>query len=138
MSAAEKFLHDFQSRPLSPLVTGLKPKKLILGKGHQPLEVAVLTSDNEPNISTLKDVQKKRKNHRASPVLLTVIHGDNQAFLCGPSGDHPPIHENIKLKLVEKFCRTALKEHFKRLNKLHDREAEKEFFNFFTADIARF
>ncbi len=110
MSAAEKFLHDFQSRPLPPLVTGLKPKKLILGKGHQPLEVAVLTSNNEPKVSTLKDVQKKRKNHRASPVLLTVIHGDNQASLCGPSGESPPVHKNIELKLVEKFCRTALKQ----------------------------
>ena len=29
-----------------------------------------------------------------------------------------------------------MKEHFNRLDKLHDTEAEKEFFNFFTADIA--
>ena len=110
MSAAEKFLHDFQSRPLQSLVTGLKPKKLILGKGHQPLEVAVLTSNNEPRISIVKDAQKKRKNHRASPVLLTVIHGENQASLCGASGDSPPVYKSVQLELVEKFCRTALKQ----------------------------
>ena len=110
MSAAEKFLHDFQSRPLQFLVAGLKPKKLILGKGHQPLEVAVLTSNNEPTIATIKGAQKKRKNHRASPVLLTVIHDESQAFLCGVSGDNPPVYKRVQLELVEKFCRTALKQ----------------------------
>ena len=110
MSAAEKFLHDFQSRPLSTLVSGLKSKKLVLGKGHQPLEVAILTSNNEPRIATVKDAQKKRKNHRASPVLLTVIHSENQASLCGVSGDNPPVYKRVQLELVEKFCRTALKQ----------------------------
>ena len=111
MSAVQKFLHDFQSRPLTPLVTGLKSKKLILGKGqHHPLEVAVLTSNNEPTVATVKDAQKKRKSHRASPVLLTVIHGENQASLCGVSGDNPPVYKKVQLELVEKFSRTALKQ----------------------------
>ena len=110
MSVAEKFLHDFQSRSLPSLVTGLKSEKLILGKGHQPLEVVVLTSNNEPRIATIKDAQKKRKNHRASPVLLTVIHGENQTSLCGVSGDNPPVYKKVQLGLVEKFSRTALKQ----------------------------
>ena len=110
MSAAEKFLHNFQSRPFPSLVSGFKSEKLILGQGRDSLEVAILTSNNEPKISTLKDAQKKRKNHRASPVLLTVIHGENQASVCGASGESPPVYKNIQLELVEKFCRTALKQ----------------------------
>ena len=109
MSVAEKFLYDFQSRPLPTLTSGLKSEKLILGQGRDSLEVAVLTSNNKPKTVTVKDAQKKRKNHRASPVLLTVIHGD-QASLCGASGENPPVYKNIKLELVEKFCRTALKQ----------------------------
>ena len=110
MSAAQKFLPDFQSRPLPALISGLKSEKLFLGRGRDSLEVAVLTSNNKPKTVTVKDAQKKRKNHRASPVLLTVIHGDNQASLCGASGDNPPVYKNIQLELVEKFCRTALKQ----------------------------
>ena len=109
MGTAEQFLQDFQKRPLKPLGKGLEPEKLILGKGHQPLEVPVLTSLTEPKISILKTAQKKRKNHRASPVLLTVIHGD-QASLCGLSGDNPPVYRNIQLDLADKFCRVALQQ----------------------------
>ena len=110
MSAVKKFLDDFQSRPLPNLVSGLKSEKLILGKGRDALEIAVLTGNNTPNTETVKKAQKKRKNHRASPVLLTVIHGDNQASLCGASGENPPVYKNIQLELVEKFCQVALKQ----------------------------
>ncbi len=110
MSAVKKFLDDFQSRPLSNLISGLKSEKLILGKGRDALEIAVLTGNNTPNTETVKKAQKKRKNHRASPVLLTVIHGDNQASLCGASGENPPVYKNIQLELVEKFCQVALKQ----------------------------
>ncbi len=108
MSAAKDFLSDFQSRRLPDLTSGLKPEKLILGQGRDSLEVAVLTSNNEPNMATIKKAQKKRKNHRAAPVLLTVIHGENQASLCGASGDNPPVYKSIPLSLAEKLCRTAL------------------------------
>ena len=112
MSTAKEFLSDFQSRPLPALTLKLKSEKLILGQGRDSLEVAVLTSNNnkEPKIVTIKDAQKKRKNHRASPVLLTVIHGGDQASLCGASGENPPVYKNVHLELVEKFCRTALKQ----------------------------
>ena len=92
------------------MVSGLKSEKLILGKGRDPLEVAVLTGQDKPKTNTLKTAQKKRKNHRASPVLLTVIHGDSQASLCGASGENPPVYKNVHLELVEKFCQTALKQ----------------------------
>ena len=111
MSAAKKFLDDFQERPLSPLESGLKSSKLILGENKNQLEVAVLTSDRCPNNQTIQRAQKKRKSNRAAPVLLTVIHENgDQADVCGPSGDKPPVHKNIRLDIVEKFCRTALKQ----------------------------
>ena len=110
MSAAKQFLKDFQERPLTiSYASGLKPEKLILGKGKDPLEVPVLTSTATPNISTLKNAQKKRKKHRAAPVLLTVIHG-GQASLCGLSRDNPPVYKDIQIDRAEKFCRMALKQ----------------------------
>ena len=74
------------------------------------MEVPILTSSVTPKISALKKAQKKRKGQRASPVLLTVIHGRSSVSLCGPSGDNPPVYRNIQLNLAEKFCRTALKQ----------------------------
>lgn len=110
MSAAEKFLEDFESRPITePSQTGLEAEKYILGQGKPALEVVVCTSTNQPKKSHIEKAQKERKNGRASPVLLTVIHGD-KADLCGPSGDKPPVHQNIQLEVIEKFCRTALKQ----------------------------
>ena len=114
MSTAQNFLNDFNSRPLPELTPRLKSEKLILGEGRDSLELVVLTNKNQSDITIkdaeIKKAQKKRKNHRASPVLLTVIHGDNRASLCGASGDSPPVYKNIQLELVEKFCRTALKQ----------------------------
>ena len=73
--------------------------------------MAVLTSNECPNNKTIQKAQKKRKNRRAAPVLLTVIHGSGeQADICGPSGDNPPVHKNIQLDVAEKFCRTALEQ----------------------------
>ena len=112
MSGAKRFLPDFQARPLQPLdVKGLKPEKLVLGKGDQPLEAAVFSSPCKPKLAVLKTAQKKRKARRAAPVLLTVLHGGKhggQASLCGPSGDNPPVHLERPLLQVEKFCRAAL------------------------------
>ena len=109
MSAVKKFLSDFQARPLpeSP-DRRLKSEKLVLGPGQPALEVAVLSADQKPERTTLKTAYKKRKKNRSAPVLLTVLHGGN-ADLCGPVGDDPPVRPNIHLKVVENFCRTALK-----------------------------
>ena len=109
MSAVKKFLSDFQARPLpeSP-DSRLKPEKLVLGQGQPALEVVVLSADQKPHSTTLKTAYKKRKNNRSAPVLLTVLHGE-KADLCGPAGDNPPVRPNIHLKVVEDFCRTALK-----------------------------
>ena len=73
MSTAKKFLHNFQLIPLPTLISGLKSKKLILGQGRDSLKVAMLTGDNEPKIAIVKDAQRRRKNHGASPVIEIVI-----------------------------------------------------------------
>ena len=73
------------------------------------MEVALFTSPASPKISTLKAAHKNRKNHRAGPVLLTVIHG-GKASLCGLSGDNPPVYRNIPKNRAEQLCRKALKQ----------------------------
>ena len=111
MGIAKKFLDDFQERPLKSIVPGLKSEKLILSQNKSKLEIAVVTSEQKPNNQTIQKAQKKRRSNRASPVLLTVIHGDGSlADLCGPFGDDPPIQKNVQLEIIEKFCRTALKQ----------------------------
>ena len=106
----ENFLPDFPKKSFQiPLQNGLKPEKWISGKGSHPLEVRICKSPTRPKISSLKAAQKKIKNGRAAPVLLTVVHG-GQASFCGLSGDHPSVYREIPLPLAEKFCRTALKQ----------------------------
>ena len=103
MSTAEKFLHDFQSRPLPVLTPRLRSEKLILGQGKDSLEVAVLTSNHTPKTLNVKDAQKKRKSHRASPVLLTVIHGDNQASIVELLEKPLPFIKIFNLILLKSF-----------------------------------
>lgn len=109
MTAVKKFLSDFQNqkRTLESLEQGLTSESLVLGKGESALEVALVSSETQPQTSKIRKAYKTRKRNRANPVLLTVIQGE-KASVCGPSGDNPPIYKAKPLKIVESFCRSAL------------------------------
>jgi hypothetical protein len=104
------FLSSREQRPLSlSEAGGLKPRGLVLGKGSNGLEVALVQSDAPPNLGTLRTAWKGRLAGRVSPLLLVVLY-DNKAALCGPTGEHPPAFSGLDRDTVERICSTALDE----------------------------
>src|ERR1700682_1740436 len=104
------FLSSREQRPLSlSQAGGLKPRGLVLGKGSNGLEVALVQSDAPPNLGTLRTAWKGRLAGRVSPLLLVVLY-DNKAALCGPTGEHPPAFSGLDRDTVERICSTALDE----------------------------
>lgn len=104
------FLKSVDLRPI-PLVEefGLDPVGLAIGQGPQALEIVIAQSHTQPTTNTLKDLWKKRRSNRATPVLCVVIYGD-KAALIGPSGEEPPIHRDVDAGFVEQLCLKALSE----------------------------
>ncbi len=104
------FLSDIELRPLEiGDGRGFRPIGLALGKGAQPLEVAVLATDQRPSLSDLRALWKTRLKGRATPLLLVALY-DNRAAICGPTGEHPPAYTDLDRYRVERICRAALEE----------------------------
>lgn len=115
------FLEDRERRPLQlPDSRGLRPIGLVLGKGPNALEVAIAESDRRPAAPDLRSVWRSRLAGRATPLLLVALYSggsapttgsiDKLAALCGPSGDHPPLHYDLDPAQVERICASALDE----------------------------
>jgi hypothetical protein len=102
------FLVDRLPRPLTLATSsGLNPSALHIGHGQNAFEVAVLTASGKPTASALQTAWKTRRGGRASPVLLVALYSD-QAALCGPAGEDPPVRYDIDQGQVERLCRAAL------------------------------
>ena len=97
----------FTARPLSLEISGLTPIGLFLGNGTPALEVAVLSAAQKPQASAIQQAFKTRKNSRATPVLIVVLH-PNGATLCGTGGDQPPIFNTQDIPQAERLCMGAL------------------------------
>ena len=106
----EVFWPTWNSRPLTLADAGpLEPIGLTIGPGSGGLEVAVVRCERKPAQDTLRNAWKNRQGGRATPVLLVALHGD-QAALCGPAGEIPPVFLDLDMGQVERICRTALAE----------------------------
>lgn len=105
-----EFLHDHELRPLELVEAhGFRALGLALGKGAQPVEVAVIQATRRPSGSELRALWKARLKGRATPLLLVALY-DERAALCGPRGEHPPAFPDLDAERVERICRTALEE----------------------------
>jgi hypothetical protein len=104
------FFDDIDLRPI-PIVEeyGLEPIGLAIGQGPQALEIIIARGNSEPTANTLKDLWKKRRSNRATPVVCVVIYGD-KAALIGPSGEEPPIYKDLDPSHIERLCSKALVE----------------------------
>jgi hypothetical protein len=104
------FLFDFDLRPLE-LGDGraFRPVGLALGKGAQPVEVAVIEASHRPSLPDLRTLWKARLKGRATPLLMVALY-DGHAAICGPTGDQPPAFADLDPELVERICRAALEE----------------------------
>ena len=95
-------------------------KHLFLGRGSPPIEIVVATSNQKPSGTSLKSLWKSRRKGRSTPVLLVVLY-ENKAYMCGPTGEDPPVMKALDRALVEKICRETLKQ--------SDRHAALRFLN---------
>ena len=86
---------------------------------------------------TKRENTEKRKSKKQKGFIVKKgdIYLHNQSGARKASGSYYTKSFIVEY-ILDKSLDPALKEHFSRLDKLHDKEAEKEFFNFFTADIA--
>jgi hypothetical protein len=103
------FLEDLQRRPLGQAVPGLTPEGLYIGPGDLGLEVAVYLAAARPAGRLLQDAWKARRGTRAAPVFVVAMH-DGRAWVCGPTGDDLPILADKEPVVIERLCRTALKQ----------------------------
>src|SRR5438552_1275023 len=82
---------------------------LALGHGTSPLEVLVVLNAAQPNAPTLRSAWKARNAGRAAPLLLVVLHGE-RAYVCGPTGEDPPVYLALDRGQGERICREALEQ----------------------------
>ena len=101
------FLSDAQLRPVALKDSPFPEAKLALGPGASGLEVVIVDATARPKAPQVRNVWRTRHGGRAAPVLLVVLHGD-KAALCGPSGDEPPLYENVGTGQAERICKQAL------------------------------
>lgn len=98
---------EIVARSLDLTVSGLKPESLFIADGNLGLEVAVLSAPIKPSRATVEEAYITRRANRASPVLIVVL-SDEGAFLCGASGDNPPVLHIPDVAQAERLCRRAL------------------------------
>lgn len=105
------FLSGVTLRPVTlPERTPFRARGLALGQGASALEVLLAESASAPNQATMRSAWKARNAGRAAPLLLVVLHDENRASLCGPTGDDPRTYPNLDRGQVERLCREALEQ----------------------------
>ena len=71
------FLAQVDLRPLSlPDEAGFHPVGLALGKGPHALEVAIVESQQQPTVSSMRKAWKARLGGRAVPLLFVVLYAE--------------------------------------------------------------
>ena len=106
MPAESGFLAERLPRPWEA-GHGFHAEGLFLGHGQHAIEVAVAKSVAMPSRAALRDNWKARRDGRAAPVLLVILHPGGAA-LCGPSGEDPPVYPEMDPGQVERLCREVL------------------------------
>ena len=84
------------------LYTGKDPE-------NKYLEVIVQEQSNKPTNEKLLKAWKTRQANRSVPLLVVFLY-QNKAFVCGPSGEKPPVYFDLDLGQVQRMCITGLKE----------------------------
>lgn len=87
---------------------GIKPVALFLGNGAMGLEVAQFSATRAPTNAQLRELHDRRKNRRATPVVVVVTHAHNRAALATLFGDEWAIQPDLDVSQVERICELAL------------------------------
>ena len=107
-TAAPQFLEGLARRRVAlDGGSAFTPIGLWIGQGSLALEVVAVEPERRPTAADMRTAWKKRLAGRAVPLLLVSVTRE-VAFVCGPSGDEPPVYENLARGQVERLCREAL------------------------------
>lgn len=105
-----KFLSTRELRSLEFEGDGIQRLSgIALGQGNMALEVVVCEARNCPTSTQMRNLFRKRRAGRATPVLIVVLYGE-KAAVCGPVGDDPPCYTDLDVALLDKTCNVALSE----------------------------
>ena len=91
----------------------LKPIGLWLGMGNGPLEVVAYASDQRATKTLLIDAYLKRRESRATPVMIVVETGHGEEAKCslaGPIGEYPLYVSDLTPLQAIAVCRAALEQ----------------------------
>ena len=78
-----------------------------IGEGTSALEVVVTDHDGRPTKEFLHNTYTERRNRRVNPILIVALYED-QAALCGPSGEDPPVYYGVDPGQASRVCDAAL------------------------------
>ena len=84
-----------------------------VGNGRSPLEVAVAQALRQPNDGDVRNLWKRRKDNKPSPLLLVVLWpspNGERASVCGPGGDEPTVYGNRDPLQIARIANLALNE----------------------------
>ena len=76
---------------------------------NRPLEILIFQSEKKPTSQILQKKWKDRQSKRRIPLLAICIYQD-KAYVCGPSGEKPPIYSDLDINQIERICNSALEE----------------------------
>ena len=91
----------------------LVPAGVFVQDAPSGLEVALVRAPAKPSAAELREAWTKRRDRRASPVLLLAFYpsGDGERVsACGPVGDPPVVHDDVGVSQVERLAAVALDE----------------------------
>ena len=73
---------------------------------NRPLEILIFQSEKKPTSQILQKKWKDRQSKRRIPLLAICIYQD-KAYVCGPSGEKPPIYSDLDINQVHRICNSA-------------------------------
>lgn len=101
------FLSERGARPWTDYDRQGHDYEFYTGEGPSSLEIVVVDHGVRPTKEFLQGTYSERRDGRVNPVLVVALYG-NQAGLCGPSGEEPPIYRDVDRGQVERVCAAAL------------------------------
>ena len=90
-----------------------KDPALYTGPGSNGLEVLGCEAASRPTAAAVRKAHRARRGNRASPVLIAVCYPADaveKVVICGPDGEHPPVHHDIESSVAGRICAAALDE----------------------------
>ena len=93
--------------------SSLTPAGVFVQDAPSGLEVTLVRASGKPRAAELREGWTKRRDGRASPVLLVAFYPTaegQRVSLCGPVGEPPVVHHELEVSQAERLAEVALSE----------------------------